>query len=148
MSKVQPKVGKSYKIIGGRSGHGYVIGDMVTIESDAGAAGGSRLWRCISITGGSAGLRYSVYTEDLEVRGHSRKERLEYNNEELADIEKRKSQLLAENEGLIKFETDEDEVASLLIVACDTSKPEAERVAAVAAVLRQRAKTTGNTEFI
>ena len=148
MSKVQPKVGKSYKIIGGRSGHGYVIGDMVTIESDAGAAGGSHLWRCISTTGGSAGLRYSVYTEDLEVRGHSRNERLEYNNEELAEIEKRKSQLLAENEGLIKFETDEDEVASLLIAACDTSKPEAERVAAVAAVLRQRAKTTGNTEFI
>lgn len=136
--KSQIKVGKTYTIIAVTSGHGFLIGDTVKVMSPS----GSGRWLCIGVEGDAVGLQYNCYASDLNTANLTRKERVAELQSDNEELEKTLATNKEEMTRLSRYETDEEEIASLIVMASDPAKPEAERVKAITAILSERTKTS------
>jgi len=134
--KQKIEIGKSYEVIGNSTSHYFAIGTVVKVLSKSG-----KYWRCFGMTSDGVEEEYNLTDDDLKVKALSRKEQAEELNAELVTMDKRRAEINSEIIRLSKFETDEDELAFLLVQASDPNKSEAERCAALAAVLKERTKS-------
>ncbi len=83
----------------------------------------------------------SVYLQDLADGWSSRKEHAAAVKEELTDLKKTVKQKELEYERLSKYDSDEEEIASLLVTAMSEEGDPKERVANLAKLLKGRLRT-------
>ncbi len=135
--------GRQYKIVQNSSGHGFQTGEVVTAPSPFPPGTAFSAMFCTSFRSVSRPTyAYNCYMQDLADMWTNRKEHAKYEEEELKDLKKR----MAEKEHLIRrlkeFDSDEEEIASVLISAVDGSElPAKERIANLAKLLKGRLKT-------
>lgn len=148
------KLNGEYRIKQNTTGHGLQVGDVVRITANLSTGGGNyrQYGGYFTAEGVSPtdiiGVRYNVYGRDLEMPKASRADRLASKKKEISDNEARNVVLKAEIERLEKFKTDEEETAFLLVMASDTASTPADRVAAIAKVLKDRLENKDTTDYI
>lgn len=134
-------VGKQYKICANQTGHGFSIGEVVVATTGAAQTAAGRVGS-VSMRGVTTGRVYGVYFDDIAEAWNTRKEQAAFLAEEIKDLEKKIVELKRSQKRLSEFDSDEEEIASVLIKATDNSElPQGERIANLAKLLKGRLKT-------
>lgn len=133
-------IGTRFKVITNQhSNHTVPVGSIVTSVGHISnlQATGSYVFRSLVTN-----MNHSIYADELAMGWASRKEHAEVVLDEIKGLEKQIKEKQYLYERLSKFESDEKEIASLLVTALtDTGKPENERIDDLAKLLKGRLRT-------
>lgn len=134
------KAGYKYRIVGNRAGHGFMTGAFVYATSTlTGLRAGSH--PIPMALGPTEEAIWNVFPEDVDLAWANRKEHAEFVKEEIKVLEKKIKELTHTYDRLNKFESDEEEIASLLVTALSEEGNEKERVKNLAKLLKGRLRT-------
>lgn len=142
-------------------GKRYKVTDLTSFSNNPESAKGSgievgKTYECVSLNGLSptsrartgtihlrsgTGLTLCIYLQDLTEGWSNRKEHAEQVHEEIKEIKKTLKQKELEYERLSKYDSDEQEIASLLVTALSDSGDEKERIDNLAKLLKGRLRT-------
>lgn len=136
--------GKKYRVVGSQSCHGTPIGSIVTITSSGGPWTISPGNPTFGFTArDEAGRQFTYYAVDIaEIMWTNRKEHAEEVKKEMDakqkshDMEMKKLQRLYER--LSKYETDEEEYATMIVKAIKGADSEKESIKNLAKTLKER----------
>lgn len=120
------------------TGYTDQVGKIVTVQRQVSVSGANY---CLNVITESGNV-YAMYTSELDFGWSNRKEHAEYLEADIKVLEKSISEKRHLAKRLAEFESDEDEIASVLISAVDGSElPKEQRMKNLARLLKGRLKT-------
>lgn len=129
----QKNVGKFAYVTGpDASGHGFQPGENITIESVS-----HPYYIAVSTTNTSS--RFAIYPESLKMWA-TRSEHAATLKEEIETTEKELSGMRQQYARLTEYESDEAELAALMVNAMDDSVPKSKRISTLTTLLKGRLK--------